>query len=182
MVIKLRRTSALRPPPFFWNGQANHRQAFPSSGCDAMARLGVTQARLAQHVELTVTRVTTHSGQPGSLAPARVTRSSPPFITLHSPPRSPQPKSLAAARPHPPRPAAGRHGNHSPRPAAVTRSSPPQSTRPSHSQRPVSLRWRSCQPLLATASLTDSVTCRCSCAKAEVYVVVRIWNTLIAIF
>ena len=59
----------------------------------------------AKHVELTMTRVTTHTGQPGSLAPARVTRSSPQSFTLLSPPRSPQPESLAAARRHPQRPA-----------------------------------------------------------------------------
>ena len=116
----------------------------------------VTQARLAQHVELTVTRVTTHSGQPGSLAPARVTRSSPQSITLLSPPRSPQPESLAAARRHPQRPAATCRG-------------PPQSTRPRHSPRPVSLECRSGPPLLAAARLTDSVTRRRSGAKAEVY-------------
>ena len=48
----------------------------------------------------------THSDKHCSFAPALVTRSSPPFITLHSPPLSPQPESLAAARRHPPRPAA----------------------------------------------------------------------------
>ena len=37
-----------------------------------------------------------HSGQPGSLAPARVTRSGPPSINLHSPPRSQQPESRPA--------------------------------------------------------------------------------------
>ena len=65
---------------------------------------------------------------------------------------------------------------------AVTRRSPPQSTQPSHSPRPVSLQWRGGPPLLATAHLTDSVTRHCRCAKAEVYAIVRIWNTLIAIF
>ena len=116
-----------------------------------------------------MTRVTTHSGQPSSLAPARVTRSSPPFITLHSLPRSQQPSHSqrpAVTRCSPPPRAAGSHCSHSQRPA-VTSSSPPQSTRPSHSQWPVSLRWRSGQPLLATASLTDSVTRYCSGAQSQ---------------
>ena len=70
----------------------------------------VTQARLAQHVEVTVLVTVRHSGKPGSFAPARVTRSSPPFITLDSPPRSPQPESLEEARRHLPRPAATGRG------------------------------------------------------------------------
>ena len=37
-------------------------------------------------------------------------------------------------------------------------------------------------PLLAAARLAASVTRRRGGAKAEVYVVARIWNTLIAIF
>ena len=103
-----------------------------------------------------------HSRQPASLAAARITRRGPP--------------SPAAARRHRPRAV-----------TVVTRRGPPSlaaaasSTRPSHSQRPVSLRWRRGPPSLATARLTDSVTRRCRGAKAEVYVVVRIWNTLITI-
>ena len=94
------------------------------------------------------------SGQPGSLAPTRVTRSGPPSITLHGLSHSQQPgrvtsrgpPSSAAARRHPPR--------------AVT-----VVTRLSHLPRPTSLRWRCGPPhfndataflrLLKPASLTQ---------------------------
>ena len=118
------------------------------------------------------------------------------LLTAASPAHSPRPESIAAARSTarlarrspshsqlpaitggaPPTPAAGRHGSHSPRPA-ITRRSPP---RPIHSLRPASFRWRRCPPSLAAARLTDSVT-RHSGTQAVVYVV-RIWNTLMAIF
>ena len=120
-----------------------------------------------------------HSPRPESIAAARRSSLSTARLARLSPSHSQRP---SLTRRGPPPPVAGRHGSHSPRPAAVTRSSPPQSTQPSHSPRPVSFRWRRGPPLRATARFTDSVTRRCSGAKAEVCVVARIWNTLIAIF
>ena len=119
-----------------------------------------------------------HSPRPESLAAARRSSLSTACLARCSPSHSQLPVVTCRC---PPPPAAGHHCSHSPLPA-VTRRSLPQSTLPSHSPRPVSLLWRSGPPLLATSSLTDSVTRRCRGAKAEVYVVVRIWNTLIAIF
>ena len=154
-----------------------------------MARLRVTQTRLAQHVELTVTRVTRHAQ-----LPARLTRPESLAVarrpTVH---HFPQPSSLAAApvtRSSPPSTAAaGRHRPHLPRAVTVvTRSGPPSlaaarlnrhcpvtCSSQSHSDG-AAARLRSPQP----ARLTDSVTRSCSSAKAEVYAVVQIWNTLIA--
>ena len=65
---------------------ARHHSPRPESHSDAMARLGVTQARLAQHVELTVTRVTRHAQRPlaGPAHSPRIMSSGPPYITLHS--------------------------------------------------------------------------------------------------
>ena len=82
---------------------ACHHSLRPESHSDAMARLGVTQ--LAQHVELTLSRVTRHAQR--QRRQARLTRpgpshsSGPPFITLHSPPRLPQPESLCSCPPSP---------------------------------------------------------------------------------
>ena len=112
------------------------------------------------------------------------------FLFIRHPPRSvtvgtrsgpSHSQRLAVTRRCLPQPAAGSHCSHSQRPA-ITRCSQPQSPRHTHSPLPVSLRWRSGPPLLAAACLTDSVTRSCRGAKAEVYVVIRIWNTLIAIF
>ena len=65
---------------------------------------------------------------------------------------------------------------------AAARQAPPQSTPARHSPRPFSLGWRRGPPLLAAARLTNSATHRRRDARAEAYVVARIWNTLIAIF
>ena len=134
-----------------------------------------------KHVELTMTRVTTHTGQPGSLAPARVTRSSPQSITLLSPPRSPHSQRPAVIRSGLPTPAAGRHSSHSQWPA-VTRHSPPQSTRPRHSPRPVSLGWRRGPPLLAAARLAASVTCRRRGAILCLFVYEFIYEFILRVF
>ena len=149
-----------------------------------MARLGVTQARAARGTYCDPSHSSraaasqAHSPPPESPAVARHPSISTARLARRSPSHSQQP---AVTRSGLPTPAAGRHSSHSQWPA-VTRHSPPQSTRPRHSPRPVSLGWRRGPPLLAAARLTDSVTRRRSGAKAEVYVVARIWNTLIAIF
>ena len=175
----------------------NTRSVLPSlaaarvtrSGPPSLWRHGPSHKARARHGGTHVTRVTRHAQRPARL---RLTRPGPSHSqrsAVHSPPRSPQPESLAAAsRPQParaslaaardnrscpPSPAAGRHGSHSQRPA-VTRRSSPQSPRPSHLLRPVSLQWRRGPPSLAAARLTDSVTRRRLGAKAEIYVVVRI--------
>ena len=105
------------------------------SHSDAMARLGVTQAQLAQHEKLTVTRVTvTRHAQ----RQARLTRPGPSHSPRPAVHHSPQPASLAAAR--------------------VTRCGPPSLataslnrrgtvTRPSHSDGAAA---RLCSPQLAS--------------------------------
>ena len=118
---------------------------------------------------------------PLSSRTARLTKARPAqAVTLLAWPDSESLRPGSGSRKHVPKPAAGRHSSHSRWPA-VTRHSPPQSTRPRHSPRPVSLGWRRGPPLLAAARLAASVTRRSRGAKAEVYVVARIWNTLIAI-
>ena len=89
----------------------------------------VTQARLAQHVELTVTRVTHHAQRQ-----ARLIRPGPSHSQQPAVHHSPQPASLAAAR--------------------VTRSGPPSPAAACrHLPRAVTVVTRSGPPSLATARL-----------------------------
>ena len=169
-------------PSFSLYRFVNQSQAGPSCDASTRSHLGPAPSRAARgtycdpslqaHRPARLTRPggVTRAARSPSLSSARPARRSP----IHS-------QRPAVTRRCLPPPAAGRHGSHSPRPA-VTRCSPPQSTLPRHLKRPVSLGWRCGPPLLAAARLTDSVTRRRSGAKAEVYVVARIWNTLIAIF
>ena len=108
-------------------------------------------------MELYVTRVTTHSGQSGSLAAARVARRcSPSLSSARLARRSPSHLQRPAVTRHClPQPAAGRHGSHSPRPA-VTRRSPPGLNRrcPGAAARlcspqPASLPEKSWRPILS---------------------------------
>ena len=162
---------------------ARYHSQRPESHSDAMTRHS-GPARAARgtycdpsHSSRTATSPA-HSPRPESLAAARRSSLSTARLARRSPSHSQRP---AVTRSGLPKPAAGRHSSRSQRPA-VTRHSPPQSTRPRHSPRPVSLGWRRGPPLLAAARLAASVTRRRRGAKAEVYVVARIWNTLIAIF